>query len=170
MADGGSHHASRKPLSPRRRCPTRVFGVSPGRPRVRTPATSMNVKIPGPAANPDPLHLQASHDFRLRRNQVLFLGENALQIEGAAPVSCSHVRAPTVVPLLQTSFVLTASRHPPCPSLRLLSPLPNISFLMLSSCPCWVRVGALLAEARFSFFIPGPGKQCPDVFPIISLT
>ena len=46
------------------------------------------------------------------------------------------VRVPTVVPLLQTSFVLSASRHPPCPSLRLLSLFPNISFHMLSSCPC----------------------------------
>jgi hypothetical protein len=46
------------------------------------------------------------------------------------------VRVPTIVPLLRTSFALSASRHPPCPSLRLLSLLPVISFHSTSSGPC----------------------------------
>ncbi len=51
------------------------------------------------------------------------------------------VRIPTVVPSLPTSFALSASRDPPCLSIRLSSLSRLNTFQLISSCPCRAHEG-----------------------------
>lgn len=78
------------------------------------------------------------------------------------------VRVPTVVPSLETSFALSASRHPPCPSLRLLSRSPFNTFQLMSSRPCrahWCRSPTCLALGSPTRH-PGPGAATSQIPPI----
>lgn len=95
--------------------------------------------------SPGKVHELSARSVRLYRLRLsVTVGFRVLSHAHRPQTASLPVRVPTAAPLLRTSFVLSASRHPPCLSLRLLSLNPNN---LLSFCLVHAHAGHTTAAA-----------------------